>query len=110
MKLLFDQNLSPKLAVQLADVFPNSAHVLQFGMDKAPDSAVLEFARERGFVLISKDSDFFDSNMVSGRRTKIVWIRRGNCSTAAIEAMLRRHVADVINLGTTEGLFLLMLY
>lgn len=110
MKLLFDQNLSPKLVVRLADVFPDSAHVLQFGMGTAPDGAVLEFAKERGFVLVSKDSDFFDSSMMLGRTTKIVWIRRGNCSTTDIETMLRRHVADVRNLEMAEELFLLMLY
>jgi predicted nuclease of predicted toxin-antitoxin system len=27
MKLLFDQNLSPKLVNRLADLFPNSRHV-----------------------------------------------------------------------------------
>lgn len=26
MKLLFDENLSPKMVLALADVFPNSAH------------------------------------------------------------------------------------
>ncbi|MEG3858102.1 DUF5615 family PIN-like protein [Microcoleus sp. herbarium12] len=28
MKLLFDENLSPKLPNRLSDVFPNSLHVL----------------------------------------------------------------------------------
>lgn len=110
MKLLFDQNLSPRLADRLADCFPDSAHVQQFGMDRTPDSVVLEFARERGFVLVSKDSDFFDTSLVRGNTCKIVWIRRGNCSTADIEAMLRRHVADIQNMEMSEALFLLMLY
>lgn len=110
MKLLFDQNLSPRLVVRLADVFPDSAHVQQFDMDTASDGAVLEFAKERGFTLVSKDSDFFDAGMMRGRTTKIVWIRRGNCSTTDIETILRRHVADVRNLETADSLFLLMLY
>ncbi|MDP2795347.1 MAG: DUF5615 family PIN-like protein [Sulfurisoma sp.] len=110
MKLLFDQNLSPKLADRLADCFPDSAHVQQFGMDRAPDGAVLEFAKERGFALVGKDSDFFDTSLVRGNTCKIVWIRRGNCSTADIKAMLRRHVADIHNLDASEVLFLLMLY
>ncbi len=46
MKLLFDQNLSPKLAVRLADIFPESAHVQQFGMASAADGTVLEFVKE----------------------------------------------------------------
>jgi predicted nuclease of predicted toxin-antitoxin system len=32
MKLLFDENLSPKLVAALADIFPNSAHVHEIGL------------------------------------------------------------------------------
>jgi predicted nuclease of predicted toxin-antitoxin system len=31
MKLLFDQNLSPKLVRRLADLFPDSSHVQAVG-------------------------------------------------------------------------------
>ena len=31
MKLLFDQNLSPKLVNRLADLFPDSSHVQSVG-------------------------------------------------------------------------------
>jgi predicted nuclease of predicted toxin-antitoxin system len=32
MKLLFDQNLSPRLARLLADIFPDSTHVREVGL------------------------------------------------------------------------------
>ncbi|WP_292857915.1 DUF5615 family PIN-like protein [Nostoc sp. LPT] len=32
MKLLFDENLSPKLPSHLSDLFPNSLHVRDLGM------------------------------------------------------------------------------
>lgn len=79
-------------------------------MDAAPDADLLAFAGERGFVLVSKDSDFFDPGVVRGNTAKIVWIRRGNCSTTDIEAILRRHADDVSHLEATERLSLLMLY
>ncbi len=110
MRLLFDQNLSPRLATRLDDIFPGSAHVQHFGMDRAADSEVLDYAKEHGFVLVSKDSDFFDAGMVREKTTKIVWIRRGNCSTNDIEAILRRHAGDIENLSVADELFLLMLY
>lgn len=110
MKLLFDQNLSPRLVQRLADCFPDSAHLQEFSLDTASDAVVLDFAETNRFVLVSKDSDFFDPVLVRGRKTRVVWIRRGNCSTADIESILRRHVADIANLATTEGLYLLMLY
>jgi predicted nuclease of predicted toxin-antitoxin system len=41
MKLLFDENLSPKLPNRLSDLFPNSLHVRDVGMKATIDSAKL---------------------------------------------------------------------
>ena len=40
MKLLFDQNLSPRLVTRLTDIYPGSSHVFLLGLDKAEDSEV----------------------------------------------------------------------
>jgi predicted nuclease of predicted toxin-antitoxin system len=40
MKLLFDQNLSPRLVAHLADVFPDSQHVFQLGLGRASDNDI----------------------------------------------------------------------
>jgi predicted nuclease of predicted toxin-antitoxin system len=47
---------------------------------------------------------------VRGHAAKTVWIRRRNCSTAEIEAMLRRHFRDIEGLAATEDLYIPMLY
>jgi len=33
MKLLLDQNLSPRLVKRLSDLYPNSSHVYPLGID-----------------------------------------------------------------------------
>ena len=40
MKLFFDQNLSLRLVVRLADVFPGSQHVFHLGLDHASDDDI----------------------------------------------------------------------
>ena len=35
MNLLFDQNLSPRLVDRLEDLYPNSTHVGDVGLDRA---------------------------------------------------------------------------
>nr|WP_223257248.1 DUF5615 family PIN-like protein [Phormidesmis priestleyi] len=35
MKLLYDQNLSPCLVDRLADLYPNSKHVYEIGLDQS---------------------------------------------------------------------------
>lgn len=60
MKLLFDQNLSPRLVSQLADLYPDSKHVYPLGLDRVPDHEVREYAQREGFLLVTKDADFSD--------------------------------------------------
>ena len=40
MKLLFDENVSPRLVAGLSDVFPGSVHVRDVGLARATDAAI----------------------------------------------------------------------
>ena len=104
MKLLFDENLSPSLVESLEGLYPESAHVHALGLGSASDVTVWEFARERGFTIVTKDADFHERSTISGFPPKVVWIRRGNCSTQEIEAILRRRAEDLRELdGSREA-------
>jgi len=70
MKLLLDENLAPKLAKNLADIYPDSSHVSECGLKAASDLAVWEFAQANGFVIVSKDSDFEQRSPFAGFRPK----------------------------------------
>ena len=109
MKLLFDENLAPSLAASLADLFPDSAHVHSLGLGSASDAAVWEFARDHGFTIVTKDADFDERSTLAGYPPKIIWIRRGNCSTEDIEDILRRHVDDLRNLAESSEAGVLVL-
>ena len=49
MKLLFDENLSPKLSSRLSDLFPNFLHVREVGMKATGDAIVWDYARDNNF-------------------------------------------------------------
>lgn len=95
MKLLFDQNLAPRLARDLADIFPGSAHVRGLGMAQASDRQIWDHAREEGFVIVSKDNDFQQMSFVFGAPPKVIWIRRGNCSVGESAGILRNNSARI---------------
>ncbi|MBW4670857.1 MAG: DUF5615 family PIN-like protein [Cyanomargarita calcarea GSE-NOS-MK-12-04C] len=97
MKLLFDENLSPKLPRLLADLFPGSVHVRDVGMKATDDPLVWDYAKDNSFMIVSKDADMHDLSLVFGNPPKVVWLRLGNCSTSQVENLLRRDV-DVIKL------------
>ncbi len=94
-KLLFDQNLSPKLIKRLADSYQNSDHLDLLELGTADDSIVWEYAKRNGFVMVTKDADFADLSVLRGFPPKIVWIRRGNCSTDDIADILHNHKEDI---------------
>ncbi|PZN69609.1 MAG: hypothetical protein DM484_29355 [Candidatus Methylumidiphilus alinenensis] len=109
MKLLFDENLSPRLVAALSDIFPESAHVDRLGMGGEPDPVIWEYAKEHGFILVSKDSDFHERSLLYAHPLKVVWIRRGNCSVRHIELILRNKVAEIQRLNTDEEFTYLIL-
>jgi len=45
MKLLFNENLSPKLPYRLSDLFPASLHVRDVGMKATVDVMVWDYAK-----------------------------------------------------------------
>jgi len=89
VKLLFDENLSPRLIEQLSDLYPGSAHVHQCGLGSLDDGAIWEYAKSNGFAIVSKDSDFEERSILLGAPPKIIWIRERNCSSAEVESLLR---------------------
>ena len=96
MRLLFDQNLSPRLPARLADVFPGSGHVDALGLGSAADEAVWEYARSGGLAVVTKDEDFSLLSVLRGSPPKVVWMITGNCTTARVEGLLRARATDIL--------------
>lgn len=99
MKLLFDEQLSPQLVGRLADLFPDSLHVHFVGLGSSGDPDVWMHARDHDLVIVTKDSDFSDLAVTRGAPPKVLWLRLGNCRTAAVEALIRSHAQAVREFG-----------
>lgn len=110
MKLLFDQNLSPRLINLLADLFPHSNHVFPIGLDKSEDTEVWEYAKQNDFILVTKDADFGDLSVLRGFPPKVIWIRRGNCRTSDIEKILRDNLEAIEQIESNEQIGLITLF
>ena len=95
MKLLFDQNLSPKLVQCLADLFPSSSHVQSEGLDRANDDQVWDHARLNGFAIVTKDADYNNLSVLRGSPPKVIWLQLGNCTTEQVESALRARFAEI---------------
>ena len=109
MKLLFDENLSPRLPALLADIFPASAHVRELNLQATTDTIIWELAQKEGFTIVSKDSDFQARSLVYGSPPQFIWLRVGNCPVKVVEDMLRKNSVRIHTFGMDSEQSILIL-
>lgn len=66
----------------------------------ASDEDVWDYARDNGFIIISKDSDFQQRSLLYGHPPKVVWLRMGNCTREMLMQLITAHVQDIHALDT----------
>jgi predicted nuclease of predicted toxin-antitoxin system len=96
VKLIFDENLSPRLPHLLANEYPGSTHVSRAVALGATDRDIWDYARANGFAIVSKDTDFRERSFVEGAPPKVIWLDVGNAGTAAIAYLLRRELPRML--------------
>jgi len=101
MKLLLDENLSPKLPQLVATNFPGSMHVRDLGLTGHTDEEIWNYAGANGFAIISKDKDFYQRALLYGAPPKFVWLCLGNCTRNDLLALIRRHEQDILAFETS---------
>jgi predicted nuclease of predicted toxin-antitoxin system len=109
VRLLFDENLSRKLVVRLAELYPESAHVIELDLLQSPDREIWEFAKTRDFVIVSTDSDFYELATTIGPPPKVVWLRRWTHPTRDAERVLRREAIRITEFLSDPELGVLVL-
>jgi predicted nuclease of predicted toxin-antitoxin system len=68
--------------------YPGSTQIALLGMEQADDREVWEYARAQDFVIVTRDSDYYDLSVIYGPPPKIIWLRTGNQTKAATLAAL----------------------
>lgn len=99
MKLLLDNNLSPKLVARLEPLYPGTNHVALLGLDRATDLDVWDHAGQNNYCLVTKGSDFNEILASRGFPPRVIWIRLGNCTTSEIFTLLDAHRGTILEFG-----------
>ncbi len=109
MKLLFDENLSPRLPSAISDLFPDSLHIEDCGLIAATDHQVWQYAASHAFAIVTKDADFAEMSRLFGSPPKVIWLRIGNCTTTRAEFVLTNlasRMQDFLACGSDRCLIL----
>ena len=80
MKLLLDENLSDRVIPRVIDLYPNSEHVKTLSLISTDDALIWEYAKANGFVIVSKDSDFYQRSLLYSHPPKFIYLRIGKLS------------------------------
>lgn len=87
MIFLIDNQLPIALARFIAANGCDCLHVRDVELDRADDQTIWAYAKDRGYVIVTKDEDF--QAMANRQRTippQVVWVRLGNCRKDALIA------------------------
>lgn len=110
VKLLFNQNLSPKLPRWLGDLYPGSIHVQDINLDAGKDIPIWNHARSRDFVIVTKDKDYLELSSRLGHPPKVVLLRLPNkTKPREMESLLRERYGDILTLHQDDSRGLLEL-
>jgi len=78
-------------------------------LERASDTEIWEYASEKGFTIVSKDSDFHQRSFLYGSPPKVIWIQKGNCSTDEIAELLKNKQKEIKAFGTNPDSSFLIL-
>jgi predicted nuclease of predicted toxin-antitoxin system len=79
-------------------------------MDQDSDRQIWNHAAQHEFAIVPRDSDYNDLSLILGFPPKVIWIRRENCSTQTIEAILRSATEAIHHFSQTASVGVLTLY
>ena len=105
MILWLDAHLSPLLAPWIAEKFNcECTSFRDLGFRSASDRTVYFAARERGAIIVSKDSDFVDLLRQHGPPPKVIWVRCGNRSNLEMQRVFEKGLGIAVDFLETESL------
>ncbi|MDB6166813.1 MAG: hypothetical protein JWQ83_1953 [Lacunisphaera sp.] len=87
---MIDNQLPGALVQWLEAKGCSAQHVLALNLAQSSDEAIWLHATREGMIILSKDEDFAHFSIMRTEPVCVVWLRIGNCRTAALLTTLER--------------------
>ncbi|AFZ49427.1 hypothetical protein Dacsa_0660 [Dactylococcopsis salina PCC 8305] len=94
---------------RIIDLYPDSTHVKTLGLTNTDDAIIWEYAKANNFVIVSKDSDFYQRSLLYGHPPKFIYLRIGNSPTSSIIQILREKFDLITQFSESETESILVL-
>ncbi len=109
MKLLLEENLSSQIVRKIIDLYPDSAHIKNLALKNTDDSIVWEYAKTNNFVIVSKDADFYQRNLLYDQSPKFIYLWIANSPTVEIVEILRDNFDTICQFESSKSASILVL-
>jgi predicted nuclease of predicted toxin-antitoxin system len=98
MKFLVDAQLPRKLSRFLTSKNFDSIHTLDLpGKNFTTDSEIIEICEKQNRVIITKDSDFYESKLLSNKPQKLIMVQTGNISNDLLISLFDANMERIIS-------------
>jgi predicted nuclease of predicted toxin-antitoxin system len=99
MNLLVDANLPFKLVVLLIKKGYNVIHTDDMpNKERTTDKEIKKFSANNSSIIITKDSDFFDSHIIQNIPTKLLFVSTGNIVNQKLLFIFDQHFDKIVAL------------
>lgn len=98
MKFLLDAHLPPSLAGCLQSAGHEVHYTMQLPAgNRITDTEIRKICFEEGWVVVTKDKDFFYSHVLHGNPEKLLLVRCGNFRLKALVKLFEKHMPEITN-------------
>lgn len=99
MKFLVDAQLPRRLTQFFQSQGFDAVHTRDLIKENAtPDAEINEISIAENRVVITKDADFVQSFLLRQKPYKLLFIVTGNIKNSELEALFRKHLAQIVSL------------
>jgi len=96
MKFIVDAQLPKRFCGWLTAEGHDAKHTLDLPLRNCtPDNDILDLAEKEGRIVVTKDDDFVQSYMVTGRPPKLLFIATGNISNDELERLIQANLKKI---------------
>lgn len=93
-RFLIDENLPRAIRDVIGDASIHASEIAP----QASDTLLWNHARERDWIILTRDTDFFDRLLLFGSPPKVIWVRLGNLRKTELVETIGSRWEAILNL------------
>jgi len=108
MKFLLDAQLPPSLKQVFQEAGYDCIHTLDLELgNETPDQVINQLSVAEQRIVVTKDSDFFDSFVIKSEPYKLILVKLGNTSKKELIQFFRNQIEEIVERIKQEKMILL---